>query len=97
MNLTERKSKSINRKNKLEQLLSQRFESVYIKGNLCFCKQNGAVFSLCAFPKDAAIVIEYADSIEEAKINRFEDGDMFYVEEMDEETMLQAVLREINQ
>ena len=97
MNLMERRNKSIKRRDKLEKLLAQQFERLCVNGNLCFRKQNGVVFSLCVFPKDAAIVVEYADTIDDAEKNLFEDGDLFYIEEMDEETMYQAVIQEIGQ
>ena len=43
-----------------------------------------------------SIVVEYADNMDEAKINRFEVGDLFYVDEYDESGMLDSILNETN-
>ena len=53
------------------------------------------IFSLCTFSNDAAIVIEYAENYDEAQINRFEDREWFYLEDLDEETMDQKMLEGI--
>ena len=42
-----------------------------------------------------AIVVEYALSETEVKKNLFEDGDLFYLNELDEEQMLQVMIQEI--
>lgn len=95
MSLMEQKNETKKRRSNLEQRLAQQFEQLYVRDALCFQRADGVIFSLCSFPGEKAIVIEYAETLEEAKLNRFEDGDRFYLEEMDEETMFQAMLREI--
>ncbi len=43
-----------------------------------------------------AIVVEYADNLEEAERNQFEDGELFYYSDyQDENELLKAVLSEI--
>ncbi|MGN0409296.1 MAG: hypothetical protein ACI4E3_02690 [Candidatus Fimousia sp.] len=44
-----------------------------------------------------AIVIEYAETIEEAEKNMFEDGDLFYLDELDENQMFEQMIREIEE
>ena len=84
-------------KNRLEQLLSDQFEMLSLNGAQCFQKKDGTVFMISAFPDEDAIVVEYADSFSDAKLNRFEDGDRFYLGEISIEALFQQVLREINQ
>ena len=93
MSLTEQKRLTKKRRNDLETRFAEQFETLPISGNLCFRKLDGTIFSVCSFPGEAAMVIEYADSYEDAALNRFEDGDRFYLDEMNEETMFQAMLR----
>lgn len=48
------------------------------------------------FPNgDEAIVLESVDTLETAKRDIFEDGDLYYMDEMNEEEMFQAMLKEI--
>ena len=84
--------------------LSIRFKSRYLTpftlqdGHICFQTEKGHYFLLTAlFPKDfdGFIVIEHADSLEEVKLNRFEDGDAFYMDDMTEDEMFDAMVREI--
>ena len=62
-----------------------------------FVRKDGYLFALEYLLAYGAIVIEYAENEWEAKLNRSENGDLFYLEEMDEETMFQAMLQEIEQ
>ena len=91
----EQKSKINERKNSLEEKLSKRFEHLKIREKHCFRKTDGTFFFLSKFPGEDALVIEYAENYDEALLYRFEDGDRFYLENMDEETMFQSMLREI--
>lgn len=79
--------------------LEIRFERVYEKMEIgewtCFVRSDGSLFTLDYLLPYGALVIGYADNEAEAKLNRFEDGDLFYLEDMDEETMFEAMLREI--
>lgn len=85
------------REHNLLQKLSEYFEQLYIRECRCFRKTDGTIFKLTKFPGECALVIEYADSYEDALLHRFEDGDRFYLEDMDEETMFGAMLQEIRQ
>lgn len=86
------------RKEILNSRLAQRLESIVIDDNICFFASNGAVCRLDSIGNDYnALVIEYADNIEMAKKGIFgEDGDLFYMDEMSEDEMFEAMLEEIS-
>lgn len=94
---TEKKSNRINRKAALEKELKKRFNEVEINGETCFLKETGEVFHVDDMGGEFdAIVIEYAQNEAEANLGRYEDGDPFYMDEMDEAEMLDAILKEID-
>ena len=41
------------------------------------------------------LMIEYADSMQEALLYRFEDGDLYYMDDMTEDEMFEAMIKEI--
>lgn len=61
----------------------------------CFKARDDEFFRLARIQWANAIVIEHAFSEIEAKKNMFEDGDLFHIEELDEEQMLREMLKEI--
>lgn len=88
------------RSNRIEILnsrLAQRLESIVIDGSICFFASNGAVCRLDSIGNEYnALVIEYADNLEMAKKGIFgEDGDLFYMDEMSEDEMFEAMIGEI--
>ena len=97
MTQTEMKSRLMERSKALEGRFEMRFEKRIIKERTCFLRPDGMLFALDFLLPFGALVLEYADSVEEAKKNRFEDGDLFYLEDMDEETMFQCMIQEIEQ
>lgn len=80
-------------------ILSKRFSEIYTKitvnGRECYKLDDGRVISIGRMNSYGAFVVEYADSIEEAKLNRFEDGDLFDANDMSAEEILSAMQREI--
>lgn len=82
-------------------ILENRLEGIYekrrVNGLTCFVLENGSWITLDYLLPFGALVIGHADNEDEARLNRFEDGDLFYLEDMDEETMFQAMLNEIEQ
>lgn len=80
----------------LETRFAQTFDVCVIRERTCFVRGDGAVFAVDAILPFGALVLEYADSVEQAEQNIFEDGDLFYLEEIDEDAMYQSMLREIN-
>ena len=81
----------------IEKRFSERYETRLIENRQCFLRPDGVLFALDFLGAYGALVVEYAESVEEAKLNRFEDGDLFYLEEMDEDTMFRAMIQEIEQ
>lgn len=90
-------SRVIDQISKLEKMLEQRYPRMLINSRFCFMKSTGEIFSLQKFPGADAIVVEYAANYAEAALNRFEDGDRFYLDEMDTEVLLCRILQEVNQ
>ena len=87
----------LKRREALENRLSGLFEKRNINGMTCFARPDGSFFTLDCLISYGAVVVGYAESEDDAMLNRFEDGDLFYMEDMDEEAMYQSVLREIEQ
>ena len=77
-------------------------KKLVINGQNCYLQGKEHYFLITGlwFGLSGALVIEHADSYEEATISevgRFEDGDLFYLEDFagDEDKMLQTMIREI--
>lgn len=85
------------RKEILNSRLAQKFESIVIDDSICFFASRGAICRLDSIGDEYnALVIEYADNLEMAKKGIFgEDGDLFYMDELSEDEMLQAMIQEI--
>jgi len=64
-------------------------------GYTCFRTSEKGSFTVTGLTWAKAIVVEYALSETEVKKNLFEDGDLFYLNELDEEQMLQVMIQEI--
>lgn len=81
----------------IKSILGQRYEKVSINDRECFRLPNGIIVHVDAFENNGtAFVVEYADDINEAGINRFEDGDLFYPQDYDsEKDFAGAILGEI--
>lgn len=93
MTLKEKRKQTIER---IERRLAEKYEGIRINGENCFLKEDGTVFHLCGLTEPFnAVVIEYASTIEEAEKNMSEDGDLFYMDEMTEDEIYQAMINEI--
>lgn len=64
-------------------------------GYTCFRTSEKGSFTVTGLTWAKAIVVEYALSETEVKKKLFEDGDLFYLNELDEEQMLQVMIQEI--
>lgn len=96
MNSTELKKKIDERISKLELRMKERYEIAFdVLGKNCFKASDYEFFILTRMFWANAVVIEHADSEEEARKNRFEDGDLFYMDELEEDAMFNAMIREI--
>ena len=62
-------------------------------------KANGVVqhnLIICELISFGALVVEYADNIDEAEKNRFEDGELFYLSDyQDVDELASDILKEI--
>lgn len=86
-----------NRKAVFEQRLSQDFKQIQVNGEKCFCMPSGVIFTITPLYSFNSIVIEYADDLSCAKNNSYEDGDLFGIEDYEENEMFKMMLQEINQ
>lgn len=83
------------KKHRLLQRLTDYYTPLDIHGMDCFKTATGAVFTVDILKEKKAVVIGYADNLQEAECNRFEDGDLFYLDEMNEDVMFTAIIQEI--
>ncbi len=77
--------------------LKMEFEQVEINGLICFLLPSGVLMNLFAIKEWKAVGVQYANNSEEAKKSLFEDGDLFYFEDMTEEELYSALLTEIKE
>ena len=91
------KETRLQRKEILNEKLSQVYESIMIGATQCFLIRDGMVCRIDSIGGEYdALVIEYAENLELAKRNIFgEDGDLFFMDEHDEKEMLEAMMKEI--
>lgn len=79
--------------------LRMRFAELYTETTIgdraCFKLEDGRIISLGCLTSCGAFVVEYADNADEAALNRFEDGDLFYLDDMGVDEMFAAMRREI--
>ena len=97
MTQTEMKYRLLERSKALERRFETLFQKCVINDRDCFSRTDGMIFAVDFLLSFGALVIEYAENADEAKKNRFEDGDLFYIEDMDEETMYNSMIQEIEQ
>ena len=63
----------------LEQLFAAKYSSVEVGERNCFKLPDGILFAVATVSAYKAYVLEYAESLDAAKRNQFEDGDLFYL------------------
>lgn len=80
---------------KLENRLSAEYEQIEVTGEKCFLLSSGTVAHLIAFMEWRAVAVEYAESIEAAQKNMFEDGDLWPIDEMTEDEIYESIIEEI--
>lgn len=84
------------RKQQMNDRFRERYESIMIHDMMCFLNRNGTIFHLDSMGNDFnCLVVEYADSLQEAMLYRFEDGNSYYMDDMTEDEMFEAMVREI--
>ena len=96
MSSTEMRKKIDERIQNLEQRMEEKYGIAFeVLGKKCFKVQDDEFFMLTRLGWANAIVIEHAETEDEARKNVFEDGDLFYMDEMDEDAMFEAMVHEI--
>lgn len=83
-------------KRQIENKIAQKKQPTYIENRACFKTLSSGFLRLDIIYGDS-IVIEFAENIKEAKNNRFEDGDIFPVEEYDEEKLYKIIEQAIEE
>lgn len=84
-----------NRLTEVKAALSAKYRTVDLDGEKFFVATDGAFFRVGVFPGAMALVIEYADTEQEARQNALEDGDRFYLDETTLAEMLRLMIAEI--
>ena len=84
-----------NRLTEVKAALSAKYRTADLGGEKFFVATDGAFFRVGAFPGAMALVIEYADTEQEARQNSLEDGDRFYLDETTLDEMLRLMIAEI--
>ena len=84
-----------NRLTEVKAALSAKYRKVDLDGEKFFVATDGAFFRVGVFPGAMALVIEYADTEQEARQNALEDGDRFYLDETTLDEMLRLMIAEI--
>ena len=85
---------------RLEELhirLCEKYDTVTVGGRDCFLQGDNHYFRLNGIVPFGAVVLEHADGIEEAEVNRFEDGDLFYLDELSTDEMFECLVAEIEE
>lgn len=82
---------------KLINRLDKIYQSRDINGKKCFLCSDGSLFSVDYINSFCAFVIEYADSTIDAELNRFEDGDLHFIDGLNEEMLFHSIIQEIKE
>lgn len=94
----ETKDRILKRIEKLESRFEEKYELFSKPGEKkCFYVNDGEYFMVTGLVNFGSIVIEHALSKRDAERNMFEDGDLFYLDELDEDAMFEAMIREIEE
>ncbi len=81
--------------NKLEERLADRYEVIFIGDKKCFSLTDGQIISLDSISSYNAVVVEYAEDINAAKLNQFEDGDCFSLDQYNTDALFNCIVDEI--
>ena len=93
---TEKKKKIDERCKALEKEFERRYKKeTAVRGKKCFAVREDEFFIVSGLSWANAIVLEHAFSKTEVEKNMFEDGKLFYMEEMNEKEMFEKMIEEI--
>ncbi len=81
----------------VEKEIAKKYKSPFsLDGQNCYLYGKDHYFKVTLlYIDDGAIVVEHAHSLVEAKKNFFEDGDLFYIDEMAEDEIVDAIINEV--
>ena len=81
---------------KVNNRIGEKFAARSLNGSRHFELPNGEIIIICELISFGALVVEYADNIDEAEKNRFEDGELFYLSDyQDVDELASDILQEI--
>lgn len=97
MTSTELKLRAERIQHGIEQVLKAKYESFSFGNRLFFCRPDGLTFSLFYMGGGEwdAFGVEYANNRQEAEQFMLDDGDLFYIDDMTESDLLNAICQEI--
>ena len=87
-------------KKEIEKELMKTIPFEYLNEHICFNTKtpSGGYIRLDTIGGDMnCIVVEFAENKKEAENNRFEDGDLLYLEDMTKNQMIEKVIENINE
>ena len=84
-------------RNRIDNRIADRYPSPFeIDGQRCYLFGKDHYFMITPFHFEYdSIIVEHAHSLEEAKKNLFEDGDRFYLDEMTDDEIYDAIINEV--
>lgn len=84
-------------RNRIDERIAERYISPFIvNGQRCYLYGTNHYFMVTPFHfQYDSILVEHARSIEEAKKDLFEDGERYYLDEMSEDDIFEAIINEI--
>ena len=81
---------------KIENRVAAKYKMFQLHGKRAYALPDGEIIRVCHFISFKAYVIEYAENMEEAEKEWFEDGKVFYPEDyIDEEMLIEDIIKEI--
>lgn len=96
MTSMEKKRKIDERRKTLENEFERRYrKETEVRGKKCFAVREDEFFIVSGLNWANAIVLEHAFSKMEVEKNMFEDGELFYMDELNEKEMLEKMIEEI--
>lgn len=90
------REKRIERLNIIAERLREKFDTVILNNEECFVLPSGVIIQVNALGGEYnALVIGFAENIDEAKRNQFDDGSLYYMNELDTDEMFNKMMKEI--
>lgn len=77
----------------VNQKLEKIYQTVFVHDEKCYLLANGWIVHITALAD--FMVVEYADNMELAQKYMFDDGNLFFFDEYDKETMAEAIVADI--